>query len=237
MTENQRPHCVVIGVGKGTGLACAKKFVAEGYKVSMIARKAERLQGFADELEHSTAYPTDITDTDNFRATLQQIAPEQGAPEKVIYNASLATFGTYETLEPADLERNFRANTSGLLIAAQEFAPAMVERGDGAIVVTGNTSALRGLPEFVGFAPTKASQRILAESLARDLGPKGVHVAYVIIDAAIDGPFARRGLGEDKPDDFFAQPADIAAEVYHFAHQPRSTRTFLVEIRPFGEKW
>ena len=92
MTENQRPHCVVIGVGKGTGLACAKKFVAEGYKVSMIARKAERLQGFADELEHATAYPTDITDTDNFRATLQQIAQEQGAPEKVIYNCSSTIF-------------------------------------------------------------------------------------------------------------------------------------------------
>jgi NADP-dependent 3-hydroxy acid dehydrogenase YdfG len=117
MTENQRPHCVVIGVGTGTGLACAKKFVAEGYKVS-IARKAERLQGFVDELEHSTAYPTDITNTDNFRATLQQIAQEQGAPEKFIYNASLAIFGTYETLEPGDLERHFRANTPGLLIVA-----------------------------------------------------------------------------------------------------------------------
>ena len=113
----------------------------------------------------------------------------------------------------------------------------MVERGDGAIVVTGNTSALRGIPGFVGVALTKASQRILVESLARDLGSKGVHVAYVIIDAAIDMPFARRRFGEGKPDDFFAQPADIAAEIYHFAHQPLSTRTFLVQIRPFGEKW
>ena len=82
----------------------------------------------------------------------------------------------------------------------------MVERGDGAIVVSGNTSALRGIPGFVGFAPTKASQRILVESVARDLGSKGVHVVYVIIDAAIDMPFARRRFGEGKPDDFFAQP-------------------------------
>ena len=114
--------------------------------------------------------------------------------------------------------------------------PAMVAAGDGALIVTGNTSAERGRPAFAGFAPTKAAQRILAESLARDLGPKGVHVAYLVIDAAIDVPWQRE-LQPDKPDDFFISPTSIAAEVYHLAHQPRDAWSFRAEVRPFHEPW
>ena len=115
-------------------------------------------------------------------------------------------------------------------------APAMVAAGEGAIIVTGNTSAQRGKASFAGFAPTKAAQRILAESLARDLGPKGVHVAYLIIDAAIDVPWQRQ-LQPTKPDDFFISPKSIAAEVYHLAHQPKDSWSFLAEVRPFHEPW
>ena len=109
----------------------------------------------------------------------------------------------------------------------------MVERGEGALICTGNTGSLRGKPNFIGWTPTKAAQRMVAEALARDLGPKGVHVGYVIIDAVIDMPFARKRW-PDNPDDFYAKPADLAAEIYHLAHQPRSARTFLVELRPYA---
>jgi len=234
--ETDKPHCLVIGVGVGTGLACVRRFIEGGYRVSMVARHRERLQSFADSVDGSVPYAADIADLDAFRSTLKRVVDDLGPPQVVIYNAALATFSSYEDLDPTDLERNFRVNTSGLLVTAQELAPAMVNRGDGAIVVTGNTGSLRGKPDFIGFAPTKASQRILAESLARDLGPKGVHVAYVVIDAVIDMPFARRRRPE-RPDDFFASPDDIAGEVFHTAHQPRSTRSFLVELRPFGEVW
>ena len=113
---------------------------------------------------------------------------------------------------------------------------ARLRESDGALIVTGNTGSLRGKPDFIGFSPTKASQRILAESLARELGPQGVHVAYVVIDAVIDMPFARRRR-PPKPDEFFAKPDDLANEIFHIAHQPRSARSFLVELRPFGEPW
>jgi NAD(P)-dependent dehydrogenase (short-subunit alcohol dehydrogenase family) len=103
-------------------------------------------------------------------------------------------------------------------------------------VVTGNTSALRGKANFAGFAPTKAAQRILAESMARTLGPQGVHVAYLVIDAVIDLAWTRQMFG-DRPDDFFIQPSAIAEEVWHVAQQPRSAWSFLVEVRPFGENW
>ena len=112
----------------------------------------------------------------------------------------------------------------------------MVAAGKGALIVTGNTSALRGKPFFSSFAPTKAAQRILAESIARDVGPKGVHVAYVIIDAVIDSPWQRERFA-DKPTDFYISPQSIAGEVFHLAHQPRDAWTFLAEIRPFGEPW
>jgi short-subunit dehydrogenase len=112
----------------------------------------------------------------------------------------------------------------------------MLAAGSGTILVTGNTSALRGRANFAGFAPTKAAQRILAEAMARELGPKGVHVAYLVIDAVIDVPWARERLSQ-KPDDFFVKPAAIAEELWHIAHQDRSAWSFNVEVRPYGETW
>ena len=112
----------------------------------------------------------------------------------------------------------------------------MLASGAGSIVITGNTSARRGKAHFAGFAPTKAAQRILGESMARSLGPKGIHVSYLVIDAVIDLEWTRKGRPE-APDDYFAKPADIAESIWHLAHQPKSTWTFETEIRPFGENW
>ena len=234
--EAERPHCLVIGVGAGTGLACVRRFVDGGYKVSMVARHKGRLANWAKDIANTAPYPSDLTDLAHSRATLEQIKAEQGLPKVVVYNAALATFAPYTELDPVDFERNFRANTTGLLITAQVFGPDMIKAGGGSIVITGNTGARRGKPRFVGFAPTKASQLILGESLARELGPKNVHVAYVMIDAMIDMPMVRK-LMPDAPANRFAQPDDIASEVFHIAHQPRSTWSYLHEIRPFGESW
>ncbi len=234
--SDPQKHCLVIGVGPGTGLAIVKHFAANGYRVSMIARHAGRLETWEGEIPGTTGYAADIGETAAFVATLERIKAERGAPHVVIYNATLASRGTYAEIPLADFERNFRVNTTGLLAVAQTLCPAMVERGDGALICTGNTGALRGKPNYIGWTPTKAAQRMVAEALARDLGPKGVHVGYVIIDAVIDMPYARRRW-PDQPDDFYAKTADLAAEIYHLAHQPRSARTFLLELRPFGENW
>jgi NADP-dependent 3-hydroxy acid dehydrogenase YdfG len=115
-------------------------------------------------------------------------------------------------------------------------APAMIAAGSGAIIATGNTSAHRGRANFAGFAPTKAAQRILAEAIAREVGPKGVHVAYVMIDAVIDLAWTRQRY-PDASESFFVKPAAIAEEVWHVAHQDRSAWSFNVELRPFGETW
>ncbi len=202
----------------------------------MISRSEERLRGFAEQIQHTIPYCSDLADTSRYKATLERIAAEHGVPRVILFNATQATRGNYADIPIDKFERNFRVNATGLLVTAQVFAPAMVARGEGAIIVTGNTAATRGKPGYVGWAPTKAAQRILAEALARDLGPQGVHVAYVIIDASIDMPLARQRR-PGAPDDAFAKPDDLANEIYNVAHQPRSARSFLVELRPFGENW
>lgn len=229
--------CLVTGVGDGTGASVARRFARDGYRVAMLARNRDRLAELERELPGSRAFAFDLADLDRLVAVCRQVKDEMGLPEVIVHNAVRATFKTFLDAEPEELERNFRVNTTSLLHLAREFAPAMVERGSGAIVVTGNTAALRGVPGYALFAPTKAAQRIFAQALARDLGPKGIHVAYVVIDAAIDTPWTRVPFNPDKPEDFFSKPDAIANEVFHVAHQDRSTWSFDVELRPFGEKW
>ncbi len=237
MPEQTNKVAFVTGVGDGTGAAVARRFAEGGYRVAMLARNEERLAELEAELEGSRAFAFDLADLDRLVEVARQVQSEMGTPDVVVHNAVRATFETFEEADPEDLERNFRVNTTSLLYMAREFAPAMKERGSGAIVVTGNTAALRGIPNTAVFAPTKAAQRILAQSLARDLGPKGIHVAYVTIDAAIDTPWTRVPFYPDKPEDFFSKPDAIADEIFHIAHQDRSTWAFDLVIRPFAEKW
>ncbi len=231
-----KPVCLITGVGDGTGAALARRF-ADTYRVAMLARNEQRLRSLEDDLAHSRGYICDVGDLKALEAVVKSVRTEMGPPHVFVHNAVSATLNTFLEADVADLEHNFRVNTVSLYYLARALAPAMIDAGSGAIVVTGNTAAHRGIARYAAFAPTKAAQRILAQSLARDLGPKGVHVAYVTIDAAIDTPWSRKPVDADKPDDFFSKPVDIAAEVYHVAHQPRSTWSFDVEIRPFGEKW
>ena len=232
-----KPVALITGVGDGTGAALARRFAQGGYRVAMLARNRERLKALENEIADAKGYVCDIGDLDALMATVETVRSEMGVPSALVHNAVSATFKTFLEADPEDLERNFRVNTTSLLYLARVLAPAMVEAGHGAIVVTGNTAALRGIPSTAVFAPTKAAQRILAQSLARDLGPKGVHVAYITIDAAIDTPWTRVPLHPDKPDDFFSKPEAIADEVFHVAHQDRSTWAFDLVIRPFAEKW
>lgn len=232
---------IVTGVGPGTGSAIVREFIAKGYTVAMLARKAERLDALAKEQGQAVAYPCDVTDSAALQTTLRAIMEKFGTPDVVVHNAVGGAFGDFLDIDPAVLEQNFQVNTMALLHLARAVAPAMIEKaasadGPFAIIATGNTSAYRGKAGFAGFAPTKAAQRILLESMARRLGPDRIHVAYVAIDAVIDLPWTRKRW-HDAPDDFFCQPADIASEVFRVANQPRSAWSFNVEIRPHGETW
>jgi len=230
------PVAVVSGVGPGTGAAITRRFAAGGHRVAMLARDATRLEALAREIAGTHAYPCDVTDEAQLDAVLGAVRAELGTPSVLIHNAVGGAFGSFLDVDSGLLAQNFQVNVMGLLHLARRLAPDMVAAGAGAIVATGNTSALRGKASFAAFAPTKAAQRILAESMARELGPKGVHVAYVVIDAVIDLAWTR-AMFSDAADDFFIQPAAIADEIWHVVHQDRSAWSFNVEVRPFGERW
>jgi NADP-dependent 3-hydroxy acid dehydrogenase YdfG len=241
--------CLITGVGGATGAAIARRFSKGGYRVAMLARNRERLQRLKAEIDGSEAYVCDVADLDALTTSLEAVRGSLGKPRVLVHNAVSETFATFLGADPTALEGNFRVNTTALLYLARAVAPDMVAAGQGSIIVTGNTASLRGVPNYALFAPTKAAQRILAQSLARDLGPKRVHVGYVTIDAAIDAPWLSEG-GRTRPtwleppaswnwsrDDYFAHPHAIAEEVFHIAHQDSSTWSFDHIIRPFAEKW
>jgi NAD(P)-dependent dehydrogenase (short-subunit alcohol dehydrogenase family) len=234
--NKQMPVALVTGVGPGTGAAIVRRFARGDYSVAMLARNRERLALLQREIANSHAYPCDVTDVSQLDSTIAAIRAELGAPSVLIHNAVGGAFGNFMEIDPEVLNRNFQVNTMAMLHLARRLAPAMIEAGQGTIIASGNTSALRGKANFAGFAPTKAAQRILAESIARELGPKGVHVAYVLIDAVIDLEWTRKRW-PDAADDFFIKPAAIADEVWHVARQDRSAWSFNVEVRPFRETW
>ncbi len=169
-------------------------------------------------------------------STIDNIIKDFGYPDVFIHNAVRGTRGNFLEFTSEELQSNFDINVIALHRIAQKVAPEMIKKGKGAIIVTGNTSAHRGKANFGGTASTKAAQKILTESFARYLNPKGIHVAYITIDAAIDLEWTRKAWA-DKPDDFFIQPDDIASEVWHISHQSKSAWTFDHWLRPFGENW
>ena len=237
--SDTRPICMITGLGEGTGGYTAKKFAKEGYRIAMLARSEERLDRFEKELEGSKGYVCDVSNIENLKEICYKIKDEMGAPEVLIHNAVKGNFETLLDGKPQWLEENFRINTTSLMYLAHALIPDMIKSKRGVIIVTGNTAAKRGIANTPYFAPTKAAQRILAQSLARDFGPKGIHVAYLMVDASINTPWTRTRIEKqiNQPDIIFAQPEDIADEIYHIAQQERSAWSFDVEVRPDIEEW
>ena len=237
--SDTRPICMITGLGEGTGGYTAKKFAKEGYRIAMLARSEERLDRFEKELEGSKGYVCDVSNIEHLVKICSKIKNEMGAPEVLIHNAVKGNFETLLDGKPQWLEENFRINTTSLMYLAHALIPDMIKSKNGVIIVTGNTAAKRGIANTPYFAPTKAAQRILAQSLARDFGPKGIHVAYLMVDASINTPWTRTRIEKqiNQPDIIFAQPEDIADEIFHIAQQERSAWSFDVEIRPDIEEW
>jgi NAD(P)-dependent dehydrogenase (short-subunit alcohol dehydrogenase family) len=228
--------CVVTGVGPGNGAAFSRRFAGEGYRVAMLARSADALKKLEQEIDGARAFACDVTDAGAVGETFARLRADLGPVRVLVHNAGSGVFGGFLEADAAQLEQAWRVNTLGLFLCGQEAAADMLEAGRGAIIVSGATAALRGGAGFASFASAKAAQRSLAQSMARQLGPRGIHVAYVVIDGVIDVPRTRQIFG-DRPDDFFLKPDAIADTVFHLARQDPSAWSFEVDVRPFGEKW
>jgi len=234
--ESKAPVCAVVGVGPGNGEAFARRFAADGYAVALLARRAELTSKLAGELPRAKAYPCDVADQASVDAAFTNIRADLGDVDVLIFNAGSGVWGNVEEVTAEDLERAWRINTLGLFLAARQAIPTMRRRGQGAIIVVGATASRRGAAGAAAFAQGKMAQRALAESIARHLGPSGIHVALIVVDGVVGGPVTRSRF-VDRPNDAFIDPAGVAAIAASLVKQDRSAWSFEVEARPYKEKW
>jgi NAD(P)-dependent dehydrogenase (short-subunit alcohol dehydrogenase family) len=240
MAESQQvPVAVVLGVGPGLGAALARRF-AQGYAVAINARNAQYLRSLAEEIRATGGQvlevPADIGDRAQVEAAFKSIRERLGPPEVLLYNAGSGTWGSVSEITPEQYEHSWRVNAYGAFLSAKEVAPDMIARGRGVMLFTGATAGVKAGPKSVAFGPAKFAMRGLAQSLARDLGPKGIHVAWINIDGGIDIPGRRERLPQLKEEDLL-KPDAIAETYWHLAHQDRSAWTMELEVRPFKEKF
>jgi NAD(P)-dependent dehydrogenase (short-subunit alcohol dehydrogenase family) len=228
--------CVIVGVGEGNGAALARAFSKEGMAVALLARQSEFAAKLAATLPDARAYACDVSNAASVAESFARIRSDLGDPMTVIYNAGSGVWGDIESITLEEFEASWRVNAYGALAVSREVIPAMKAAGSGSLIFIGATASRRGGPNTAAFAPAKAAQRSLAESMARSLWPCGIHVALIVIDAVVDLPRTRRNM-PDKPDSFFLKPDDMAASAVWLAQQPPSAWSFEIEVRPFGEKW
>lgn len=231
-----KPVCVVVGVGPGNGAALARRFHAAGYAVALMARSTALISELGRELEGARPYACDVGDEASVAQAFSALAAEMGPVEALIYNAGSGVWGTIEEVTPQAFEQAWRVNALGALLTSQQVVGPMKRAGRGSIVFIGATASRRGNVKTAAFAPAKAAQRSLAESMARHLWPAGVHVSLLIVDGVVDLPRTRQMM-PGKPDTFFVAPNDVAEAALQLTRQPRSTWTFELEVRPFGEAW
>ncbi len=231
-----KPVCVIVGVGPGNGAAFATRFSKEGYRVVLLSRSPEFINELANAIENASAYECDVTDSNSIQIVFDKIKQKLGRIDVVIYNAGSGQWGNIENIKAEEFEMNWRVNALGLLLVSQQVISVMKENDRGNIIIIGATASKRGGIQTAAFAPAKAAQRSLAESMAKHLWPLGIHIALVIIDGIIDLPKTRARM-PDKPDDFFVKPDDVASAALLLTQQPSSTWSFEIEIRPFGEIW
>ena len=228
--------CVVAGVGPGNGASCCRRFAAEGYSIVMLARNADYLASLSAQLPGSLPIACDVRDPEAIETAFDRIRGEAGEVDVLIYNAGSGEWNSVEETTVEGMESSWRTNTLGLLVASQQVIPPMKARASGSIGVMGAAASLRGGANSTAFASAKSAQRSLAQSMARRLGPTGIHVSYVIVDGIIDLE-RTRAARPDIPDEYYLQPDDIAQSVYDLTCQHRSAWTFELDLRPFGEKW
>ncbi len=235
---------LVIGAGDATGGAIAKRFAREGYIACVTRRTAEKLTPLVDEIRQAGGkahgYATDARKEEDVIQLIEDIERDVGPIEVMVFNigANVPCSILDETAR-----KYFKiwemACFSGFL-NGREVAKRMVQRGRGTLLFTGATASLRGASGFAAFAGAKHALRALAQSMARELGPRNIHVAHVVIDGAIDTEFIRSNFPERyalKAQDGILNPEHIADSYWHLHQQPRDAWTHELDLRPWNERW
>ncbi len=241
MTNASKPRGVtaVVGVGEGLGAALARRFASD-YGVALIARSAELTGKVAEEIRSAggIAVPiqSDATVAAEIAATHERIGRELGPIDILIYNGGRRPIGRLMETTPEVFEDTWRLHAFGAFLWARQVVPEMLSRGSGTILITGATAGIRPWPNSAAFGPAKFAVRGLAQVMARDLHPQGIHVGYVNVDGGIDMPLLRSFLPDAKDEDLL-KPSAIADAFWFLAHQDRSAWTHELDVRPFKEKF
>jgi NAD(P)-dependent dehydrogenase (short-subunit alcohol dehydrogenase family) len=225
-------------VGPGLGAALVHRFAAD-YAVALVARNGEKLHELARGITASggsaLVVPADAGKEQEIVAAFERIRRELGDTDVLLYNAAIHPFGTLMDTKPSTFEDTWRVGSFGAF-AAQQVVPAMLQKRRGVILFTGATSGIKPFATSAAFGPAKFAMRGLAQVMARDLGPKGIHVAWINIDGAIDTPAIRQRFPQLNEEDLL-KPTAIADTYWHLAHQDPSAWTLDIDMRPYKEKF
>jgi NAD(P)-dependent dehydrogenase (short-subunit alcohol dehydrogenase family) len=233
MPQADYRHALIVGVGSGLSASLAHLFAKSGMKVTVAARRLENLAALAKEVG-GKAFTCDASKREQVVKLFADVEAAGGAPDVVIYNASYRTRGPFVELEPAEVEKSIAVTAFGAFLVAQEAAKRMVPKGHGAIFLTGASAGVKGYPQSAPFAMGKFALRGMAQSMARELSPQGVHVIHVVVDGGIRS--ARRVEPPDKPDSML-DPDAIAQSYLDLLRQNRSAWSWEIEVRPWVEKF
>jgi NAD(P)-dependent dehydrogenase (short-subunit alcohol dehydrogenase family) len=224
---------LIVGAGEGLSASLARVFAREKIKIALAARKIEKLGALCRETG-AHAYACNAADADEVERLFGLVEREIGTPDLVVYNASGRARGAFVDLVPADVENAIMVSGFGGFLVAQQAAKRMLPNRHGAILFTGASASVKGYAQSAPFAMGKFALRGLAQSMARELSPQGIHVAHFVIDGGIRS--ATRPDPADRPDSFL-DPDAIALSYWNVLQQPRSAWTWEVELRPWVEKF
>ncbi len=235
---------LVAGVGEGLGGAVARRFARGGHPTVLVARSADRLARIAAEIAarggRGIVYAADLREESAVAKLFDDVEAEIGAIDVAVFNAG-ANYRASILDTPADMfEKVWRLGCYAGFLVGREAARHMVPRGRGTILFTGATASLRGSAQFAAFAAAKGAVRQVAQAMARELGPQGIHVASVIIDGMIDSPRVRERFADriaGLPPDGMLRPDDIAETYWQLHQQPRDAWTLEVDLRPWAERF
>jgi NAD(P)-dependent dehydrogenase (short-subunit alcohol dehydrogenase family) len=233
MADLKNKVALIVGAGSGLSASIARSFAAAGMKIALAARTVDDLGALAADIGAST-FAVDASKRDAVKKLYEDLAAALGDPYAVVYNASYRTRGPFVELDPAEVEKAIAVTAFGGFLVAQEAARRMLPKQQGAILLTGASASVKGYAQSAPFAMGKFALRGLAQSMARELAPHGIHVAHVVVDGGIRS--ARRPEAADRPDATL-DPDAIAASYLHLLQQDRSAWTWEIEVRPWVEKF
>jgi NAD(P)-dependent dehydrogenase (short-subunit alcohol dehydrogenase family) len=233
MAEHGYRTALIVGVGSGVSASLARVFNKAGIKVALAARRVANLADLAKETG-AVALACDATDRGQVSNLFAQLDERFGAPDVVVYNASYRTRGPFVALAPAEVEKSIAVTAYGAFLVAQEAVKRMLPRGHGAILFTGASASVKGYAQSAPFAMGKFALRGLAQSMARELSPHGIHIGHVVIDGGVRSQ--ARPVPSDKPDSLL-DPDAIAQTYMDLLRQPRSAWAWEIELRPWVEKF